>query len=237
MTPKEIQDLADSVKVFSALMAGIGALLGAMIGGPLLEWFKDQIGARRSWQSRRAEIIAALRLVFARCDAFLELYDAGTHVANRDPEAATAYRASLAHFDFLKLIEKVDTLAPLDPSTSVRSAAGQYLVQQLSLLLSLLTQLKALTADTPAPPATEREARLLNEVRERLSDIKLFAGTLYSDALRVKLTLYDPELARHNFLVNKMKFETAYAARQRHARELLDLIDTQEKRKADPVGK
>lgn len=225
MTPEEIQHLADNLKVLAVLASAVGALVGALVGAPLLEWFKDRLGARRSWYSRRADIIATVRLVLARCDAFMELYRHATNVATRDADAAAAYRLSMANFDLDNLSDKIDRLSALDPSVSHRSGASQYLVQRMTRLVGSLAALRALVASQTTPSTVE--GKLHDDVKENLSDTKVFVGTLYSDALGIKgsISVYDAEIAKHRFSVNRLKFETAFAERQRIAQEFLAKLE------------
>src|SRR5438876_644239 len=114
-------------EIISALIAAVAAFTGALIGGPLLERFKDRLGASRSWSSRKAEIVATLRLVLAQCDAFLELFDSYQNIQPRTPAVAAQYRAAMSSFGIAAALAPITGLTYLDPDFHQRSSAGQHL--------------------------------------------------------------------------------------------------------------
>jgi hypothetical protein len=96
-----------------------GALLGAIIGTPPVEWFKDRLGAQRQWKTQRNEIVATIRLIFGMLQAFREIQiDAFGLVDDTDlncEQYSPSSFARLAKFDFKLLTDCLLKLSALQP--------------------------------------------------------------------------------------------------------------------------
>ena len=217
---------------FAFLVGGLGGLLGALVGGPLVEWLKDQLGARRAWQAQKAATIATLRGVIARCDAFFELYDEGVNTTARRPEAAAEYRAILSTFDLDSLTEDIKGLSALNLAASERSAAAQSLVQQAVVLINLMGQVKRSNASHTA--ATGADSRFVQRAKDQLHNLKLYIDTHYSAVVGLPRGLiYDPDLANYKLQAAFVKVAEASARKNQAAKEL-ERIASKALRRSEP---
>lgn len=135
----------DSLEYLRIGFAFSGALLGSILGTPLIEWFKDQLGARRHWKSQRSEIIGTVRLVTGILSGFHEMrIEAFGRLET--VELSESALARLAMFDFALLDDSLVKLAALHPADSSRSAAAQRLIQHIVVLKSYFQQLQSVQA-------------------------------------------------------------------------------------------
>ena len=121
-----------------------GALLGAIIGTPLIEWFKDHLGAKRQWKTQRNDIVATIRLISGILRGFDELRAEAFGFRWAECEYSQGGFERLSKFDFTLLDESLSKLSALHPEESSRSAAAQRLIQHLVVLKIYFQQLQTL---------------------------------------------------------------------------------------------
>ncbi len=129
---KRMSSLPSSTADFEYLklaLAFFGTLFGAMIGTPFIDWCKDKIGARRSWETQRNEIIATIRLILGLVQAFREIQKAAFEGPTGEVSSAALKR--LQKFDFKLFDDSLMKLSALHPEESSQSAAAQRLIQHL----------------------------------------------------------------------------------------------------------
>lgn len=207
--------MSEQVEYIRIAMAFLGALFGAAIGGPLIEWTKDKLGAQRQWLTRRQEIISTLRYLLGTLRAFDEIrseaFPKGTHTVSR---TALSRLSSFSFVDFHRLVEKLSSLHPTDLE---KSAAGQRLVQHLisfHLILQQVKDFKPITAsiypnNEPILVLSDEDQDLLKKSDEKYIDLQQFIIGIYSSRLGVNgMTLtIDPEIIKYENDLGKYKLE------------------------------
>lgn len=108
-----------SFEYLKLALAFFGTLFGAIIGTPFIEWCKDKLGARRSWETQRNEIIATIRLILGLVQAFRELQRAA--FGGPAIEVSNTALKRLGKFDFKLFDENLTKLSALHPEESSRA--------------------------------------------------------------------------------------------------------------------
>jgi hypothetical protein len=136
------------IEYYKIGFAFLGALLGAAVGTPFVEWFKDKLGARRQWENQRNEIVSTLRLILGILKAFDEIrWKAFKNVSSALPaemKISAFDFERLNKFDFILFDQSLAKLSALSPEESRKSAAAERLIQYLLSLRSYFEGLKGL---------------------------------------------------------------------------------------------
>ena len=188
--PPPINETIEYVKVAFAFG---GALLGSILGTPLIEWFKDRLGASRQWKTQRNEIVGTIRLIAGILSAFNEHRTAAFGYSSDRIEYSERGFDRLVNFEFTLLNESLAKLSALQPEDSARSAVAQRLIQHLVVLKGYFQQLQAIQAIriTRIPDKStylglsEEDTFLLKESDKKYTAFQRFLCGIYAKRLGI----------------------------------------------------
>lgn len=206
-----------------------GALLGALIGTPLVEWFKDQLGARRQWKTQRHDIVGTLRLTLGVLRAFAELRAEAFGLPGQPVVVSIPAFRRLAEFDLACLDSHSLKLSSLHPDDSARSAVAQRLVQHLFVLKTYLRQLQCLEL-VPITRMPENEVYFglsdddqstLNASDAKYVALQRFLAGIYAQRLDINplSLIVDEEVVNHEFAMASHDAAASQQELERHIRE------------------
>lgn len=186
-------EATENIEYLKIAFAFGGALVGGAIGTPLIEWFKDRLGAKRQWKTQRNEIVATLRLMIGILEAFRELRISAFGWPGAPVEFSHSGFESLKLFDFTLFNNSLVKLSALHPDDSSRSAVGQRLVQYLIVLGVRFRQLQSITPvivtqwrdKATYPSLSEDDQKTLQESDQEFDEFKSFLYILYARRLGI----------------------------------------------------
>lgn len=215
------------VSTWGPILPFLGAVLGSIIGTPIIEAFKDRLVANRQWKTQRKDLIEKVRFVTANIDAFWELKGQCVGDAARFfPEKAPIYLQAMRSFELNPALEVTRQLAVLAPGKSENSNIAQYLVHLLLILLTLMKNLQA--AKGPELPS-----ELMQEIDQKFEEFKLFLGSQYGKAVGIDGLglLINQEIVGFRRVVSEMRSAEA-GARLRRALKDYDALRAAQKQSA-----
>ena len=192
-TPVVTPPVNEAIEYVKVGFAFGGALLGSILGTPLIEWFKDRLGASRQWKTQRNEIVGTIRLIAGILAAFNEHRIAAFgHSWDRVKYSERGFERLLA-FDFALFNDSLAKLSALQPEDSARSAVAQRLIQHLVVLKGYFQQLQAIQAIsiTRIPDKStylglsEEDVSLLKESDGKYTDFQRFLCGIYARRLGI----------------------------------------------------
>jgi hypothetical protein len=183
-----------------------GGLLGAAVGNPIVEWFKDRLAAQRHWQTQQEEIVSTIRLIGGVIEAFREIEkDAFCWTDRASVEEPLSYYprgcARLANFDLTLIDQSLNKLAALHPVESRQSAIGQRLIHHLMVLKTDFEEIKKIgpvkrSSPEEKLPLSIDASRLITESEERVWYFEQFLSELYAKRMGIDglSLIYDLEV-------------------------------------------
>ena len=159
-----------TLEYLKLLIPFLGALLGAVIGTPLIEVFKDRLLANRLWKNQRNEIISTVRLVNGMLIGFNELRFGAFGGPKQGYKVSLEYAAALKAYSLDILKEQLPKLASLHPKSADTQAAGQYLIKHLLRLQAHCENIKSIQ------PVNVRSEDGEDTVELSQSDLKTLAS-------------------------------------------------------------
>jgi hypothetical protein len=171
-----------------------GALLGSVIGTPMVEWFKDLLGARRTWKNQRREILSTIRLILGILRAFYEIRASAFGPKAEEPSYSERGFARLRKFDFSLFNQSMVKLSSIHPDDSAHSAIGQRLIQHLIVVQSHFEQMQSIKAisirKTNENPSgfdlRDVDKIILVEAETKYLELNYFLRGLYAQRLGIK---------------------------------------------------
>jgi hypothetical protein len=210
-TPTPETALGYNVETLRLLLTFAAAMFGAVIGQPIVELFKDILGAKRQWTNQRNEIVSTLRFVMGSLDAFHEIRrHAFPKVVPHKPPMGGGLISPidferLRKFDLNVISGSLPKLSSLTPRTSEKSKAGQRLIQYLLSIRSYFEAVQAIvphkTENTKGEllglALSEDDEQLVKDSDSNFTDFRNFVASNYAQKLEVQDSfsfLTDPEV-------------------------------------------
>jgi hypothetical protein len=219
-----VRTVNDTLEYLKIGFAFSGALLGAIVGAPLVELFKDRIGAKRQWENQRNEIVSTIRLILGILNAFdnvrKQAFGKVALASTASLEISPVHFARLKKFDFTAFNDSVVKLSALHPEESKKSAAAQRLIEYLFSLKSYFECLQVVTPisvtryedKTTYLSLTENHQEFLKASDDEFRSLRRFLKEIYAQRMgidRYSFTL-DQEISKFemdlaNFYVEEAK--------------------------------
>jgi hypothetical protein len=222
----------DTLKTVLTFVAG---MFGAVLGTPVIEWFKDRLGAKRQWQNQQNEIICTVRLVMGILGAFHDIRekafpDVTDEILIGRASVSKLEFELLKKFDLHIISESIPKLSALAPADSKRSQAAQRFIEHLVTVRSYFEALQtivpidvvSLSTGEPGLGLLESDKKLVRDGDQCFTHCKQFLAGYYGPKLGFKSfsTILDPEIWEFEDRIRAYELE----AGQKKIREAMNVV-------------
>lgn len=170
----------------------VGALIGSLVGPPILEFLKDRISAFRAWKKQQHEITSTLRYVLGLLNGFYELRLLAFGSPRNDFKFNAAAADALSTYEITAIVEKAHQLAFVHPSAPDKQVLGQYLSKYLLLMHAHCNSLVALHSslrtfqEYPQIEIEADERLALLQFDKQYRDLLIFLYAIYAKELNLE---------------------------------------------------